>query len=301
MSDLQIKEDYQNSEPIAEQPDLQPKGIHQIIWDEDQVRKFFQIHMAEFMRLKNTDYTFLVLLIARRKYHPSMSTTDTNFPRKTMSCFCRSEEQILFKEEEFIRMLRNYEVAQDLYRDKRTDEILPTSSLALYVVADPLLDFEAWIKTQTEMQVRTQQMIKTLQNPQPNSQILRFNVESIFKDKLHASPSKLFRKLDIDTKDPEQIKILQTLFQANKIKPSLIIESKNGFHVILRVKYDPLGNKKEILSLENLAHQVLHKFITDEQRKIKKGEDCWVSIEKNGMIIIPGTLQGGFKTRIVEW
>ena len=44
MSDLQIKEDYQNSEPIAEQPDLQPKGIHQIIWDEDQVRKFFQIH-----------------------------------------------------------------------------------------------------------------------------------------------------------------------------------------------------------------------------------------------------------------
>mgnify|MGYP000412683443 CR=1 FL=1 len=68
MSDLQIKEDYQNSEPIAEQPDLQPKGIHQIIWDEDQVRKFFQIHMAEFMRLKNTDYTLYYTKSLKRYY-----------------------------------------------------------------------------------------------------------------------------------------------------------------------------------------------------------------------------------------
>ena len=262
---------------------LAPSGCYRIIWDESQVRRFYQLHLAQF---QESEYlSFLFFLVCRRKYFPSLTTTDTHFPRRTFSS--HKNENL------FVQEIRNYEVAEGLYKDKRNNAVIPASGLALYMTCDPLKEMDAWFKTQTEFNQRQQIMInhallkgenKTEKNENKKSENPPMNVESIFKNKLHASPTKIFKKLDVDTKDPVLIAKLRAMMKENQIKPSLVIESCNGFHVALnQTNGDLPGSSQKILYDFGQAHKE------------------WMTIERNAMLIIPGTFQGGFPTRIVDW
>lgn len=277
-----MSSDSAEAEPEMRGP-LAPLGCYRIIYDESQVRQFYRRHVAQFEQ--ETYYSFLLFLCCRRKYFPELTTTDVSFPRKTFSTF--QKDGAKKREDLFVQELRLYEVAEGLYTDKRNDAPIPTNGLAMYMTCDPLKEFPAWFKTQSEMNQRQQTMMERLMSDDPGKakqEPLRMNVESVFKDRLHASPSRIFKKLDVDTKDPEKIAKLRQMFKENGITPSLVIESNGGFHVVLNTQNGGISGE---------AHRALHEF--------GAANKDWMTVEKNALVIIPGTLQGGFPTKIVKW
>lgn len=281
-----------------------PTKHHQLIYDPDQIREFYRDHMAQFV--KQSDLVFLSILMARRKYFPALTTGATIFPRKIYDLNDGGAE-------DFIRFIQHYEVAEGLYRDHRNSEIIiPTEGLALYMTCNPLSQSHATNKTLAstlEQQqfhlIQLQQQVNKLneiinsggKNDPLTKQIHGVKLISKFKSELHSSPIKLFKKLDVDTKDTDKIILLKQFMLQHEIKTHLIIESKNGFHVFLKFA-NLLGNSSEI-GLEGKAHQALYQFV--KKHSVNDKQIDWISIENHGMLVIPGTLQGGFPVRIVKW
>lgn len=255
-----------------------PEGCYQIIHDEAQIRQFYQIHLQQYE--EKNHLSFLILLMCRRKYFPESGITRTLLDRRTFSTKGYGS-----REDRFVQILRQYEVAEGLYRDKKNNLTIPLSGLALYMTCDPLLEMAAWTKTQTEINQRQQKMLNQALQGDPIEPPLKMNIETVFRDRLHASPSGIYRKLDVDTKDDQLITILIDFLKENQIKPELVIESNGGYHVVINQK-NGIGIKKE-------THRVLYDFA--------KANQDWISIEKNALVIVPGTLQGGFPTRLVDW
>jgi hypothetical protein len=90
--------------------------------------------------------------------------------------------------------------------------------------------------------------------------------------------------LDVDTKDPDKIESLKNFLREHGIKPQLAIETRGGYHVLLN--RSSLGKN----------HEKLYRFIQSSL------DEKWISIEGgNALVVIPGTWQGGFVTRIVNF
>ena len=83
-------------------------------------------------------------------------------------------------------------------------------------------------------------------------------------------------KLDIDSNNPKDLSLVDELLEKHNIVVQMAIKTKNGFHYVLK------------LSDQN---QDLHKFANEHQE--------WISVEKNPLILVPVTYQGGSKVRLL--
>jgi len=177
--------------------------------------------------------------------------------------------KIVYKESDLLNELQRYEVAIGLYKDK--NGAIPNEAFGMYLSANPMDELEGFFSFQKDMLERIRQHI--------NGNETNLNrIMSIFKSHLHKTVLQRYLKLDIDTKEPKNIEILTDFFKQNGINPYLIIETRGGYHILL----------------DNVCgshHSILYKFA--------KEHPLFITIEKNGMIVIPGTYQGGFLTRIV--
>jgi len=259
-------------------------GLYQIIGDEAQVREFYRRHILPFSAEKYR--SFLLLLHARRKYHAEMSNSQRIINTKPVSS--------KISENQFVRELRKYEVAEGLYVDSVKDLPIPNEALVIYMTADPLDEIQSFFGMQNELNSVLQELVQSSISSQVEDSIkikidtqektTSLKVINRYKSWLHKSNVKKFHKLDVDTKDTDKITNLRNLFLKEGIILHLVIESRGGYHVII---------DKEHGILSNDSHRQLHLFCQQNKE--------WITIEKNALLVIPGTIQGGFLTRIVDW
>jgi hypothetical protein len=234
---------------------------YKVISDENEVLKFFKLFFKDALE----GYSVMLLPVARRKYWTPLSTSTINLSKQIISMNIPSER--------FVAYLRKYEVLDGLHKDKTTS--IPSEALAYYLTSNPLSEKRAFCLLQKEMIDRMQQMLLS------PTQSFDLRADKMYDSCLHRSADKTFMKLDVDTKVVEQISVLKEFFRVNEIKPFIVVESRGGYHILL--KRSELGE----------LHKAIHSFV--------EKNNTWISVEKDGLIIIPGTYQGGFPTRIVDW
>ena len=252
-------------------------SYYTFIHDIEQIREFYNQIIAP--HVGKTSRSFLLLPIARNKYWSGLSNS-----QQTVSARTINTENLTFKH--FLNLLRRYEVAEGLYTD-RSGAAIPSEAFAFYITCDPMDEVKAMFSLVNDwnsqvfshLQACEKHECQSLDSENPNSDTslrLRYNGISKYKSIFHKNPIKSFVKLDVDTKNPEHIQMLEEFLEEHEIPVPLRVESHNGYHYLL-YKEDQC--------------QALHKF--------SKAED-WFSIENNALVVIPGTYQGGYPTSIVK-
>lgn len=254
---------------------------YNFIYDENEVNNFFDKHLKPFMT--SSYLSFLIIPTARRKYFPELSTSQTVLRSCDFPCNMKNDK------ERFMLILRRLQIQKGSYTDKKTGKELPSEAFAIYLTVDPLNELKAYNKLQKQMADKFEKLISNAlhknqdQNTDEGTESTNLGIESVYKSCLHSSPEKGFKKLDVDSKDETHINKLKDLFKENDIVPHLVVETRGGFHVILNAH-----------NLSNDAQKNLYQFSTQNKN--------WMSIEKTGCLVaIPGTLQGGFKVKMVDW
>jgi hypothetical protein len=256
--------------------------MYHFIYDENEVKNFFKKHIQLFT---NSSYlSFLIIPTARRKYFPELSTSQIVMRSCDFPCNAKNDQ------DRFLLILRRLEIQKGSYKDSKTGQELPSEALGIYLTVEPLNELKAYNKVQKQMSDRFEQLITYalhkndgITTDNTNQEQTNLNLESLYKSCLHSSPEKYFKKLDVDSKDEHNISKLKDLFKDNNIVPHLIVETQGGFHVILMMK-----------NLSNDSQKNLYQFSVQNK--------SWMSIEKSGCLVaIPGTIQAGFKVKIVEW
>ena len=256
--------------------------MYNFIYDENEIKSFFQKHIKPFQ--SSSYLSFLILPTARRKYFPELSTSQTVLRSCDFPCNSNNDEN------RFVLILRRLQIQQGSYKDKKSGKELPSEAFAIYLTVDPLNEIRAYNKLQKQMADRFEKLISNVLFKESSAdcdmtdnQPTNLNLESVYKSCLHSCPEKGFKKLDVDSKDDDNINKLKALFVENDITPHLIVETKGGYHVILNTQ-----------KLSSESQKNLYVFSTQNKN--------WMSIEKTGCLVaIPGTLQAGFRVKMVEW
>lgn len=168
----------------------------------------------------------------------------------------------------FINQIRRYQILLDngLYNLKDGTPI-KSEWIVIYITSNDLDPENAWDLMQIDMIKRNRD--------RRNQPELKFpNVISEYKTCLHKSIATKSLKLDVDTKDPVDIKNLQIALGGVQIL--IVVETKNGYHILFKPG----------------SYKVLYDYIKVNKEKISLEKD-------NPNIAIPGLYQGGFKTRII--
>ena len=178
--------------------------------------------------------------------------------------------------EKFINQCKKYDILlqNQLYFLKDGKTPIKPEWVVFYMTCNSLDPEKAWDDLEIEM-IKARRTCVTMLKKGIRQPLL--SLPSMYKSALHKSIAIRVTKLDVDTKNQQFIADLHAVFEASAIKPLLTVETKNGYHILLQPG----------------SHQKLYEFIT-----VHKDQ---VSMESGSpAIAIPGLLQGGFKTRIVE-
>ena len=262
------------------------KVMYKFIGDENEIRAFYRKHIQS---LHGKPFlSFLILPTARRKYFPKLSVSQNVIRSCAFPCNEKNNE------DKFILLLKRLQIEEGSYTDGKGDKRveLPSEAFVIYLTVDPLNEIRGYNKFQKQMADKMERIVmsaldpKSLSSQAENSQVpTNLNIENDYKSALHACPEKMFKKLDVDTKDTDKIDKLKAMFSKNSIHPCLVVDTRGGYHVVINVK-----------KLTGEAQKNLHIFAMDKDNKE------WMSIEKSGcLVVIPGTIQAGYQTKMVDW
>jgi hypothetical protein len=222
-----------------------------------------------------------MFMAARRKYWPKHDNIGT-------TCFNRT---IVKNDANFLSVVRRYEVPVGVYTT-RAGKIIPDQALALYCLLNPRSMIKAWGKMQKIMAVRMESEILHGQSQDYT------RMESDFKTCVHKSVAeKLYVELDIDTKDEIIVRKVIKLVRPMEEHLRCIVETRGGYHVVM----DNIHISKEQKSL------LWRTFSTDEYKfdghdvRGKPIRKSYVDVRSDPSPPIPGTIQGGFNVRFVDW
>ena len=182
----------------------------------------------------------------------------------------------------FLTTILKYQVQKGLYLDQ--DKPIPTEAIALYITSNPMNELKTMFQMMAEFNTELSKKIlsETVPPPtesSPESSGLEWDGMNRYKSILHQNSVSTVVKIDVDTKDPLLIDQLDNLLKEEGIVPKLKVETRGGYHYLIG-RYDQT--------------EALWKFTK------AKENSKWLTIEKNGLIAIPGTIQGGFQVKIKE-
>lgn len=251
-------------------PPLSPSPCS-FVGNEDDVRRFYKMHLEPFASATNLAH--LILPIARRKYHAPLSVSQLSIPATIFHARKGADE--------FIRTLRRYNVDDGVFVDSSGANV-PREAIVLYMTVNPMDEMRAYNKLQQLLNERLYDMARGASAPP-------FNVYKTYKSTLHQCPLAKFVKYDVDTKEESKIGALRALAREKNIKFHLVVETRGGYHVVISNEFGYEKSKEG-----NKAREAFSNFIAENK--------TWVTKEESGaQIVVPGTLQGGYLTRIVEW
>jgi hypothetical protein len=175
------------------------------------------------------------------------------------------------------------------YRKTKTGEFYPPHATIVYFNLNPTSAINAYLSFQEKMNQEVKLYINSLnKNNQINMHYERFKRGmDIYKSELQKNITRNFIDIDFDTKD---FSYVERFIQYLKSKSCFyfVIETKSGFHVSIR---------KDSIGKGNKFYMEIGKLHTELKRKDPTKE---IVLNKNGMIPLPGTLQGGFEVKIIK-
>ncbi len=262
-----------------------------LIHDRDQVRQFFETHKARIFSsggetddevvaapaklsrgVLREERVCLVQLCARKKYAVELSRSERIFERK-LAEFDGSADG-------FLQQLMRFEAPLGAYVESGTGVVVPQHAFALYMTLNPASTVDAFLHAERQIEEKLVEAARGHEVGVPSPFNLLFSA-------CHTQAGGRFEKLDVDSKVDANIGALRALFAAHAIVPEFVIESKNGFHVVLdnKASYQSKTGRKALLA-----------FCEEHE--------SWVRIEAKAThpsVVVPGTLQGGFRTNLVVW
>jgi len=302
----------------------------QIIYDVDELRKFYR-YLVQPLDIEG-DRGLLLFLTSRKKYYPDFMKNyikSDNFLNKYF--FKYNDEDIFITSvkklnldlesylikmkitpEEFMKLPPNIQnqiaeyvgkfyIFSDYYKKGEEKRMIihfhpPVDTITLYIDLNPKSAMSGTIKAvkqvlkQVEdMSVLNSQVSELIMNGvSPDSPEVKRKIEEIkliqkwFKNFKTSWLSEIHRsnaghppyfQIDVDVKDEELLEKI-----TRKVNPvEAIIETKNGYHIIYK-------NERK---LKAVAHKEFGVFKPD------------VEIQSEVMTPLPGTLQGGFKVKMI--
>lgn len=232
-----------------------------LIYDEDLVRYFFKYN-----DLLTTNEAHLLLLDARKKYCSELTSTDRVVDRKVLRYY--------YNLDTIVQKVKAISCVENRFFMHETNKPIPKEAFVLYVTLNPLDTVKAWFRLVNDM---NNQLLQAIKDENAFRRFSRIDVEWI--SALHKSVSrKLYWAIDIDRKDST---LLHRILNSG-IKFRRVIETKNGFHVIVHIN----NENGKLLFRDKIID------------KLDGGE--FVELKKNPMVPVPGTLQGGFEVKILE-
>lgn len=251
-------------------------NYHTFIGDEAQIREFYRLHILPYKEIPYTN--FIIIPIARRKYWTPLATSQENMSTKI---FSPSDG-----EDRFVNELKRYEVRCGLYVDSK-GQMIPSEAMAFYLTVNTMNELKAYFLMQQEVSKKLEILLLSKgdrgeKNEDKGNKL--GHISSIFKSCLHKSDNKEFLKLDVDTKDADKIESLKTFLKEHSIEPHLVVETRGGYHVLL---------KKSMIGKH---HEKLFRYVNETSEK-----GSWITIEKNALVAIPGTFQGGFLVKLFKF
>ena len=249
----------------------QGKSWHEFICNADDIKRF-----AEIFKVSEKHMAVCTYLTARRKYYPALSNACLIVNRGIVCGGDRFEK-------DFYKTILKLETPVGSYDDN--DVPIPTEAFAIYVILNPKDTFKALATS----------MPKCAETISDGREIP--NAYKVFRTELPNTVSRhnKYKQIDIDTKDYSNILDLDSFFESLQFTPLLTVETHGGFHIV----YDTASpNIKEL-------HKRFYEFrqttqFTKPSSDGKMVKDYWFSITKEAMVILPGTFQGGFQTRIIS-
>jgi len=248
-------------------------NTYKLIYDEQEVRDFFNSCMP---RLAENEVYFFSLS-SRNKYLTQEERVEYDLGRTEM--FAKS----IVKEDSanyFIKKIRRLECDTRGFTTRNGKEI-PAKTLILYININPINTIKAYSQF-------VQKSIEELTNSNAESKNYFFkNIESkLFSYLQQSIGTKSLIDIDFDIDKEVEIVLLHKFLKdldKNDCK-YYIIETKSGFHVLL--------------DKSTLKHNFYLTIVNLNDQVIKGGE---IVVNKNGMIPLPGTLQGGFEVKRVKF
>lgn len=245
---------------------------YKIIYDPEQVQTFLKLFSP-----KCSQDVLEFLLFARRKYCPSLSKGEIILSRT----FIDNNDST--SELRSLRKLYRLHVPIGSFVHGPKEESIPQESLALYAS----LIHKCPIKAMTKTLTKCLDDIITGNN--------NYRCHKLFKAEISRSNSTSsiqYDVIDLDSKESDKVQSVIELIKESNLTSfiKICIETKNGYHIAFE-------KNKEI------NRKLLYEFKTKtifykENNKGQSVKDYWFSITNTPIVIVPGTLQGGFKTKI---
>lgn len=257
---------------------------HNLIYDEEQIVKFSELFYKEIPE----QYSALVYIAARSKY-------DSTILSQKMI-----DRRYINNAEQLIITVRRYCCAIGSYVDGRGNTITD-KAMVVYAsinLHDQQKGMEEFIQNYQSILINS---IRTIQNALSSDNDKSINLNDIDNflynpcSKLKSSIQKYVKTkylhIDMDSKENEHKTYFIKECGKNEAEPCYIIETMNGYHILFDMK-----------KLEKKNGPIRKAFNKKFLIKNIPGFDYVFTIaQKNACVPLPGTLQGGFKVKFIDW
>lgn len=244
---------------------------YSFVYDETQVNAFHNLLSP----LENSEAYFLSMS-ARTKYLTEHEREYYQLGRTEM--FARK----LVKRSDFdayMRVVRTLEVAYGGYTSK-TDVPLPDKAMVVYANINPV----SGEKALQEFYTKTNEMLFDLgRNEQTRERFAKLDT-LLMNCYQRARSRKTLLDVDFDTKKDAVVHEFVNELQSQGVT-YFVVETKSGYHVLM---------KKSTVNFNYPA------VVSELNKKVKaKNPKAEVVVNKNDMVPLPGTLQAGFRVRLL--
>jgi len=248
---------------------------YKIIYDNALVQKFAKIVLKP---CTNQEVYFLSLSI-RKKYLSKQERELYNLNRTEMYA-----KTIVHNSDDFFRKIKRFECNKDGFTTKNNQH-MPEKALVCYANINPLNMVKAYIKFQSKVM---NLISENLQEANQNYTLLN---NLFLKEIQNSKGTKHWIDIDIDSEFSEKY-VNQLTEIAKKFKIEyLVIKTKSGLHILFQ------KNKIILYKEEFKLYKEVEKINEMIKKTEKKGEAIF---NKNNMVPVPGTYQGGFKVSIYD-
>lgn len=241
---------------------------YQIIYDPVQVLDFLRKFIPD-----DETLSISFKIFARRKYNSALPDSEYILNRTFIPGGTSAESAM--------RKLWRQHVPVGSYVDKN-DVAIPPDSMCAYAVLKPKNPLRALSSTMKQCMDDVCEGKRT-RNPYGLLNTIMAKPES------DAIGGPKYTQIDLDTKDPEHIRVTCEVLDSTGVSDAIvsITETHGGYHIVY-------------IKSKTIDSHRLHEFKlttvfekTSNDGKIVK--DYWFSQTNQPLVVIPGTIQGGFK------
>ncbi len=237
----------------------------------------------------------LMYLLGRNKYTDVCAIKDTDTAESKPNSRGRGYstdlglEDVNSSTERFLKKIYQMELPLGMYTfiDKGDIKLVESQCLVVYFIINPrcsLNVFNNFTHACSDAMVARLTADPDKTNPANNFQFNKLT--SLLKKKIHtANYKKLFFELDVDSKNPAILMLVRNIIADVKQYIILYIETRGGYHIIFDAVTIP---------------GVLKGTVVQEAKKITIDGKSVVEFKRDPAPPVPGTIQGGFRVRIVD-